>query len=335
MKKKTIAEYARQIKKLFTKLRKAGGKVSLPPVDDPMDQLLRGALSTYASETRADAALAKLRGAMVDLNELRVTPVSEIIEVIGVDYPSCRSAAEEISRALNAVYNRVHGQDLGFLKGSSRKAAESFLASLDGVGDHAKASVMLRCFKSHVIPVDANMHVFLKKNGYVPEGATVEDAQKLLTRQIKERDGVTFYVLAKRYASVHAPRKIAKKAASKREPTPVVDHKAARKPEAKAAAKTAVKAGGAAKAKAPGAKPRVKAEDEAAKLRAKAKARRKDKAAKPAMTAKQVKKAKAASAKASRRKTSIPGVTVPKKKPVTKKPAGGSRSRRSAGRRSG
>lgn len=203
--------YAQQIKRLFTKLKRGSGKASLRSVDDPMDQLLRGILSTFASESRAGAAMAKLSAAVVDLNELRVTPISEIVEIIGPDYPSCRAAGEEISRALNGVFNRVHRVDLDFLRTSSHKAVESFLASLDGVGAHARATVMLRCFGDRVVPVDAHMHAFLRAKDYIPENATVEEAQKWLTRQTKERDVVSFYVLLKRFAAAHAPRKAAGK----------------------------------------------------------------------------------------------------------------------------
>lgn len=205
----TWKDRARQVKKLLNKLKREGGKVNLRPVQDPMEQLLRGILSTFASESRADVALAKLHAAVVDLNDLRVTPISEMVEIIGVDYPMCRAASEEISRALNAVFNCIHGLDLGFLGTSARRAAESFLNGLDGVGAHAKATVIQRCLKGHVVPLDARMHNYLEKGGYIPAGTSVHAAQRWLTRQIKECDGHSFYVLLKRHAATHAPRKTA------------------------------------------------------------------------------------------------------------------------------
>ncbi len=200
-------QYVWQIRRLFSKLKKEGGKTTLQPVEDPMDQLLRGMLSTFASESRAEVALGKLRAAVVDLNELRVTPISEIVGIIGVDYPHCRKAAEEISRGLNSVFNNLHGLDLSFLKSSSRKSAEAFLNSLDGVGAHAKATVIMRCLLGHAVPLDVHMHTYLRRRGYIPEGATVDDAQKRITRAIKESDAGNFYVLLKRYAAARAPRK--------------------------------------------------------------------------------------------------------------------------------
>lgn len=200
-------DYVRQTHRLLRLLKKGGGTVQLQPADDPMEQLLRGVLSTYASDSRAEVALTKLRDAMIDLNELRVTPIAEIVETIGADYPMCRAAAAEISRALNSVFNRIHHLDLTFLKTLSRKHAEVFLNSLDGVGPHAKATVIQRCLKAHVVPVDMHMYAFLQKNSCLSPGASVEDAQRVLARRIRERDAFTFYVLLRRHAAAHARRR--------------------------------------------------------------------------------------------------------------------------------
>lgn len=233
---KKMALYARRIKQLAAKLRKERGRAALPVVEDPMRQLMRGILSTYAAESRAEAALAKLHASMVDLNELRVTPAADIVGIIGTDFPSCRPAAEELSRGLNAVFNKTHRLNLDFLKTMARKAAESFLDSLDGVGAHAKATVLLRCLEAPVVPVDEHMLAFLRREGCVPETATAEEAQKLLTNRVPDREAGAFYVGLKRHAAAHAPRKADKPAAVAPETT-----KAAERPaEAAASGKTAV-----------------------------------------------------------------------------------------------
>jgi endonuclease III len=250
-----------------------------------MEQLLRGILGTFASESRAEAALGKLHAAVVDLNELRVTPIAEIVGIIGVDYPHCRRAAEEISRGLQSVFYHLHGLDLSFLKASSRKAAEAFLNSLDGVGPHARATVIMRCLQGHAVPLDVHMHDYLRRNAYIPEGASVEDAQKRLTRAIRECDAGSFYVLLKRYAGARAPRKpearkvpasgaVAAKTGTKAKPKPKAKTSpgkpapkkktARRKPTSiKTKRKTASTTAGRAR-KAPAEKPRKKAKKVAA-----------------------------------------------------------------------
>jgi endonuclease III len=201
-------EHVRRVKRLWQQLRKGGGHVHLPPVEDPMDQLLEGVFSNYAAESRAHAAVNRLRATVVDLNELRVTPVAEIVEIVGPDFPMCRASAEELNRTMLSLFNRTHKTDLKFLTKQSRRGAETFLNRLDGLGAYTKATILQRCFKAPVVPVDYTMLHFLRKSGCVPADASVEGVQKFLSQQVRESDAMTFYVLLKRHAAAHAPRKL-------------------------------------------------------------------------------------------------------------------------------
>ncbi|RIK66301.1 MAG: hypothetical protein DCC65_10030 [Planctomycetota bacterium] len=203
---KNAALHAREFKKLLKKIRRESA-TPFPPIQDPMEQLLRGILTDYASEARASAALARLREAVVDINEMRVTPVAELVEIIGADMPLCRRAAEDIVKALNAIFNKLHHLDLSFLVKGSRRTAESFLNSLDGVNEHARASVILRCLKGHAVPADVLMCEILRRENCVEPGASVGEIHKFLASQIKESQAASFYAQFKRYAAAHAPKK--------------------------------------------------------------------------------------------------------------------------------
>jgi len=206
---KNAVEYARRVRRLFMKLKKEGGAVHPPDACDPTEQLLQGVFSNYCSEARAHAAVARLRAAMVDLNELRVTPTSELVDVIGDDFPMRHAAAEALTRALNAIYNRTHNVDLDFLKKYSKKRAESFVSGLDGVSLYTRALVNLRCFDGRSFPLDMQMFPFLKRSGCIPEDASLEQAQKFLGSLCRVSELETCFLLLKRYASAHAPRKSA------------------------------------------------------------------------------------------------------------------------------
>jgi endonuclease III len=252
---KKEAQCVHRLKQLIGKLKKTGGPAELWEGEDPMDLLLWAILSTYASESRAAAAVARLQAAMADYNELRVTSVAEIVEIIGADYPMCRPAADEISRTLQAIFNRLHHMDLEFLKTGARRNAESFVSNLDGIGPHAKAMIVLRCLKGHAVPLDVNMYAFLQKNGCIPKEMPVEQAQKLLAGAIKERDTVSFYTLLKRHAAAHAPRKpsVARSAAPAPAPKPepaVTEEAAKSKVKAKAVESLKERAAAASKSRA-------------------------------------------------------------------------------------
>jgi endonuclease III len=238
---KQVTLYTRRIKQLFSKLKKAGEKAHFVEVGEPMRCLLLSILSNYASESRAASAVSRIESAVVDSNELRVTPIAEIVEMIGADYPNCRAAGEEVSRVLQAIFNRLHHLDIEFLRSGSKKSAETFLNSLDGMEPHTRAMMVARCVNSHAIPLDVHMHAFLCKSDYLPEDTTVDDAQRFVANRIKDRDGMTFYSLLKRFAATHAPRKIgerasrgASKAAGRGRKTSKSKSKAAAKKKAKA-----------------------------------------------------------------------------------------------------
>jgi len=200
-------ECSRKVKKLWGQLKREGGATPLPPVEDPMDQLMEGIFSNYAAESRAHSAVSRIRTTVVDLNELRVTPVSEIVEIVGADYPMGRAAAEELIRSLNSLFNRTHKMDLMFLTKQTRKGAETFLNRLDGLGAYAKGTILQRCFKAPVVPVDVHMLAFLRKGRYVPAEAPVEEVQKFLSSQVRDSECMSFFVHLKRHAAAHAPRK--------------------------------------------------------------------------------------------------------------------------------
>ncbi len=65
-------ESAKRLKLLFSSLRSKLGKVGRLPVGDPITQMLLGILSRDTPEARANEGLDRLRGMVVDYNELRV-----------------------------------------------------------------------------------------------------------------------------------------------------------------------------------------------------------------------------------------------------------------------
>jgi len=220
---KKSEHYIKQIKQLLARLRKERVKTLPPPAASLMDELLHGILATYASDSKADAALHRLRAAVVDLNEMRVSSVAELVGVLGPDYPGARPAAQEIVATLNAVFNRTHALDLAGLRNASIKSAETFLNGLDGLGSHARSWFLLRCFGARVMPIDQNMLTFLRRSGCVPEDAGAEEVQRLIAAQVSERDLLSMYLTLKRHAAAHTPRKAPparETAAKKAEPGP-------------------------------------------------------------------------------------------------------------------
>lgn len=198
---KHAAEYAKRIKRLFGQLRKQYPKPEPPDSLNPLEHLVLAILSRGTSETRSQAAFERLREAMVDFNELRVTPPAETADAMGPDMPDRLEKARAIVEALNAVYDKQNAMDLSHLKGMSVREARDFLRSLAGVDEFAAARVVLLCLGGHAVPIDEHTAAVLKKEDMIAADATIEEIQAFLERHILASEALAFSAMLHRYAA--------------------------------------------------------------------------------------------------------------------------------------
>lgn len=204
---KNATKYAQKIKKLLGKIKKEAQKDPPVEVQGAVDTLLLGILCRSTTQKKAAEALARLNDSTVDMNDLRVTPVAELVQIIGVNYPRVRPVAEEISVVLTGIYNQVHEVDLGFLKALGKKAASSFLETLDGLSEHANAYFTLYHLNSSAVALDEPAYEYLLKTDHLPEGTSIEEAHKFLRTHIKESDAGTLSSALKMHARSPAGKK--------------------------------------------------------------------------------------------------------------------------------
>jgi hypothetical protein len=192
-------ECAKRLKLLFSALRSKLGKVSCPSMSDPITQLILGILSRDTPETKASEGLERLRGMVVDYNELRVIPPIELAEILA-DFPDARLKCEDISRALNGVFALEHAISLDRLANLSRKEALAILERIDGLEPYTRARVSLLGLRHHAIPLDEAMWAYARAEAVVDPRCPLAEAQRFLERQIPEESGLEFFALFKRQA---------------------------------------------------------------------------------------------------------------------------------------
>lgn len=202
---KKSADYARQVRQLFATLTKRYGKPRALPARDATDELIFAVLARTGPDARALAALESLHRATVDLNDLRVTPVSALAELIGDGHPNPALAAAQVSKVLNAVFARRYTLDLSFIKSMGRRDAERFLSSLAGIHAHDVALFMARFFNMHCVPLDPGGYEFLRHGGLIDARWSHADAQLFLRRILPAAAGRAFYALLKRHAAANPP----------------------------------------------------------------------------------------------------------------------------------
>ncbi len=199
-------DYARRLKHLFHQLVRKFGKPTPPEPTEPLEQMVIAILSGNTSHHKALAAFRKLREQMVDLNELRVTPVTELARFIGSAIPQAELKAQRIVEVLNDIRRRHDTLDLSFLKQRGRREAREYLESLAGVDRATAASVTLYSLGGHAIPVDELTLQVLRKDEVVDPAADLAEVQSFLEHHIGASDALAFSQLLDRYVATRGMR---------------------------------------------------------------------------------------------------------------------------------
>ncbi len=84
--------------------------------------------------------------------------------------------------------------DLEFLRGADPEEARQFLVSLPGVGPKTAAVVLLFAFRMPLLPVDTHVNRLSRRLGFVPAGASIEVAERILEEITPREKYCSFHV---------------------------------------------------------------------------------------------------------------------------------------------
>lgn len=295
---KNATKYQKKIKQFLSGIRKSA---TPPPAEqDPFAVMVKAILAADAPK-QAAKAFDTLTREYVDLNELRVSPVKEIVDTLGRDFPEARRKAEEITSVMNAIFTSRNNLKLDYVEKMPKRDLRRHLHEL-GLSPFAAAVMMMQLFGGHAIPVDQGLVDCLEIDGYIEPDSTIEDVQAFLERIILQKQA-------------HAAHEFFSEYVAKNEKMLTKKRKAA---EAQAEAEAAAEA----------AKAKVKADAQAAAEAKKAAANAEAKA-QAAAEAKKQKASKRASAKSTKK---TPARKTPTKKKTAKndKTQGAKRTSRKA-----
>lgn len=192
-------ECARRLKRLIRTLRAKLGRVAPPPADDPVTQLIVGIFSRDVPESRAREVLERLRGLVVDYNELRVVSPRELAEHIG-DYPDAWTKCEDMSRALNRIFTRQHSVSLDELRDRPRKEVKDYLDRIEGLEPYTRARIRLLGLGQHAFPLDEAMWAYAVASRIVAPNCSLEEAQAFLERHVPEDEALEAFSLIRKQA---------------------------------------------------------------------------------------------------------------------------------------
>lgn len=273
---KNATAYEKKVKKLLGKaLTGKGQEITPPPLDQAAAQLVEAILQADATLDQAAAAAKKLTTEFVDINELRVSPLSEIVDCIGRDFPLAQTKAEVISIALAGVYHRTCGVDISYMNDMPKRDLRRHLREI-GMTPYAEAVVTMTVFGGHAVPVDDALFELLQMEDLVHPESDVEDTQAFLERIVPAKNGLEIHQFLREYVAKGLPALQKKRdaEAKQRAAEEEAKRKAAEAAEKKSQAEKKAREEKAAQAAAEAEKRAAQAEEKATAKKAKAAAKK-------------------------------------------------------------
>jgi endonuclease III len=197
---KDSAEYAECLKKLCNRLQRSGGKVVVPESADVTTELVWACLSKYTTENKTRVIMNRLLSHFVDLNEVRVSRTTELMDVIGKNFGQVREVTDTILKLLRSVFNRQDSLDMNGLKEIGKREAKAFLEELEGACPYVVSRVMMRALGAHAFPVHDSMLTMLRGEEVVNLKSDLAEVQGFLERQIPAQRVQKVYALLRRHA---------------------------------------------------------------------------------------------------------------------------------------
>jgi endonuclease-3 len=189
-----------QFGKLHKVLKKHYKPVLTNETRSVMEHLLFACCLEDARYEAAEEAFAALVHTFFDWNEVRVTSISELSEVMA-RLPDPRSAANRIKRVLHAVFENRFNFDLEDLKKKNLGPTTKWLEDLDGTTRSTVSFVVQASLGGHSIPIDAGTMTVLKLLDLVSDKDAEKGEVPGLERAIPKSKGEEFSSLLHQFAA--------------------------------------------------------------------------------------------------------------------------------------
>jgi hypothetical protein len=172
-------------------LKKHYKPIAPPDERTVLEHLLYACCLENSRYEAADEAFARLKELFFDLNEIRVTTVTEISEgMSGISDAS--AAAQRVKRALQSVFETNYSFDLESLKKQNIGKAEKDLEKIQGTTPFVRAYVTQNALGGHSIPVSRGALEALCAVGAITDVEADKGQVPGLERAIPKNKGVEY-----------------------------------------------------------------------------------------------------------------------------------------------
>ncbi|HEY3963992.1 MAG TPA: hypothetical protein VGM05_05500 [Planctomycetaceae bacterium] len=178
-------------RKVTLLLKKAYG--GTPPKQElpVLETLLYAICLENATPEQAGTVYARMLNAFHDLNEVRVSSISELLPVF-VDQSDPEWRAARAKAALQYVFETNYAFDFESLRRKTSELAAKQLAKIPALSAFVRSYVMQHCLGSHVLPIDDRMHGALVWLGLAEREEHPEQTGEHLRTLVRKADAPLF-----------------------------------------------------------------------------------------------------------------------------------------------
>jgi hypothetical protein len=187
----TAKNRAGLITKLQSSLKKHYKPAPAAPGRPLMEHVLYAALLEDAPVDIADEGFAKCEQEFFDWNEVRVTSVTELAEVLS-HFPSPATTAQRLKRCLQSVFESFYSFEIEHLKKENLGKAVAKFESMNGVSPFVLSYLVQHGLGGHAIPVNSSGMWIMFKTGIVNEAEARTGKVPGLERAIPKSKAIEF-----------------------------------------------------------------------------------------------------------------------------------------------
>ena len=181
-------------------LRKKYGQTPPRQARPVLETLLFAACLENVSCDQAEAVFARLLSSFHDLNEIRVSSISEIEHVVR-ELPQAEWRALRIRETLQYTFENFYSFDLDPLKRKTMDLAEKQLGQIRYLTPFIRAYTLQNCLGAHTVPVDELSRTVLAWLGLVPRNLSAEAASEDMKAALRKHEAALFCHLIRALAS--------------------------------------------------------------------------------------------------------------------------------------
>ena len=156
-----------------------------------LETLLYAVCLENSTPEQAGAVYARLLNAFHDLNEVRVSSISELLPLF-VDLSDPEWRAARVKCALQYVFETNYAFDFESLRRKTADLATKQLSKIPSLSPFVRTYVMQHCLESHVLPIDDRMHAVLVWLGLSDRDQTADQAGEHLRSFVRKAEAPLF-----------------------------------------------------------------------------------------------------------------------------------------------